>query len=88
MVLHEAAAEAGGRWAQGLRALGGDSVMEAFARAAVSPLPTRIGEDGIDEGHGEALRRRRRCISPWLGGLRFGRVEERGGFRFLPIWKK
>ncbi|CAL9087587.1 unnamed protein product [Musa textilis] len=68
--------------------LGGDSVMEALTRAAISLLPTCIGEDVLDEGHGEALRRKRRCISSWLGGLRFGRAEERGGFRFLPIWKK
>ncbi|URD85568.1 hypothetical protein MUK42_28293 [Musa troglodytarum] len=94
-VLHAAAAEAASFVPPRLEdaglkdcALGGDSVMEALTRAAISLLPTCIGEDVLDEGHGEALRRKRRCISSWLGGLRFGRAEERGGFRFLPIWKK
>ncbi|URD85570.1 hypothetical protein MUK42_28293 [Musa troglodytarum] len=68
-VLHAAAAEAASFVPPRLEdaglkdcALGGDSVMEALTRAAISLLPTCIGEDVLDEGHGEALRRKRRCI--------------------------
>ncbi|URD85572.1 hypothetical protein MUK42_28293 [Musa troglodytarum] len=66
-VLHAAAAEAASFVPPRLEdaglkdcALGGDSVMEALTRAAISLLPTCIGEDVLDEGHGEALRRKRR----------------------------